>query len=70
MNETERRSLRLVLGDLSFPAHRWEVITAAGWYGADAVTIRRLQTLPVRDRPYRDLRDLVTALERAATARR
>jgi hypothetical protein len=65
VNERDQRSLRFVLAGLDFPARRWEILTAADWYGADAPTKRLLHTLPARDRPYRDLRDVITALDRA-----
>ncbi|HEX5120192.1 MAG TPA: hypothetical protein VFW65_33825 [Pseudonocardiaceae bacterium] len=62
MTETEMQSLRIVLADLAFPARRWEIITKADWYGADAVTTLRLRRLPARTRPYRDLRELMRTL--------
>ncbi|HVV20476.1 MAG TPA: hypothetical protein VHF06_13645 [Pseudonocardiaceae bacterium] len=63
MTEAEQQSLRFVLDGLVFPAQRWEVITKADWYGADAVTAHRLRQLPVRTHPYRDLRDVLTTLD-------
>ncbi|HEX3591299.1 MAG TPA: hypothetical protein VHV74_16895 [Pseudonocardiaceae bacterium] len=62
MTETEMQSLRIVLADLTFPAQRWEIITQADWYGADAVTTHWLRQLPSRAQPYRDIRDLMRAL--------
>ncbi|HEY3750169.1 MAG TPA: DUF2795 domain-containing protein [Pseudonocardiaceae bacterium] len=63
MTESERQSLHFVLDGLAFPAQRWEIITQADWYGADAVTTQRLRRLPPRGRPYRDLRDVMTTLD-------
>lgn len=68
MNETEQRSLGFVLRGLEFPAHRWEILTAAQWYGADETTTRRLRALPARDHPYRDLGELVATLEQTGAA--
>jgi len=63
MTDMERQSLRFVLDGLTFPAQRWEIITTADLYGADAATTDRLRRLPSRNRPYRDLRDIVTTLD-------
>jgi hypothetical protein len=63
VSETHRQALRLILAGLDFPLRRWEIITAADWYGADAQTTRWLRALPANGRPYRDLGDLITALE-------
>lgn len=63
LSEIEKQSLRFVLDGLSFPAERWEIVAAADFYGADVHTSRRLRALPLRDRPYRDLPDVLHALE-------
>lgn len=63
VTDTDRQALGLILAGLDFPLRRWEIITAADWYGADAWTTRWLQALPAHDRPYRDLGDLMTALD-------
>lgn len=65
MNETDKQSLRFILDDLSFPAERWQIVTAADLYGADVATCQRLRMLPVRSRPYRDLQEVVRALDGA-----
>lgn len=65
MTEVEKQSLRFVLDGLTFPAERWEILAAADFYGADVHTSRRLRALPPRDRPYRDLQDILHALETA-----
>jgi uncharacterized protein DUF2795 len=65
LTEVEKQSLRFVLDGLRFPAERWEIVAAADFYGADVHTSRRLRTLPLRDRPYRDLQDVLHALESA-----
>jgi hypothetical protein len=63
MTEIERQSLRVVLADVVYPARRWEIIIAADMYGADGQTRQRLRRLPLRDRPFRNLQDIVTALD-------
>ena len=65
MNDTDKQSLRFILDGLAFPAERWQIVTAADFYGADVATCQRLRTLPVRSRPYRDLQEVVRALEGA-----
>ncbi|HEX3590110.1 MAG TPA: hypothetical protein VHV74_10785 [Pseudonocardiaceae bacterium] len=65
MNETDKQSLRFILDGLTFPAERWQILTAADLYGADVATCQRLRMLPVRNHPYRDLQDVVRALEGA-----
>lgn len=64
MTETDKRSLRYVLEGLVFPAQRWEIVTTADMYGADATIRRRLHGLPLRrNHPYRNLQDVVDALD-------
>ncbi|HEX3646866.1 MAG TPA: DUF2795 domain-containing protein [Pseudonocardiaceae bacterium] len=65
MTDLEKQSLRFVLDGLTFPAERWEILAAADFYGADVHTSRRLRGLPVRDRPYRDLQEVLHALDSA-----
>lgn len=65
LTDIEKQSLRFVLDGLSFPAERWEIVAAADFYGADVHTSRRLRNLPPRDRPYRDLQEVLRALETA-----
>ncbi|HEY1574237.1 MAG TPA: hypothetical protein VGG05_23050 [Pseudonocardiaceae bacterium] len=65
LSEVEKQSLRFVLDALTFPAERWEIVAAADFYGADVHTSRRLRGLPPRNRPYRDLQDVLRALESA-----
>jgi hypothetical protein len=69
MTEIERQSLRVILAEVVFPARRWEIITAADMYGADGGTRQRLRRLPLRDRPFRSLRDVVEALDSALLPR-
>lgn len=66
MTEIEKQSLRFILDGLAFPARRWEIVTTADLYGADAVTRQRLRRLPLRDKPFRDIQEIVDALDRAA----
>jgi hypothetical protein len=63
MTDNEKRSLRYVLDGLMFPAQRWEIVTTADMYGADASTRERLQALPLRNQPFRSLQDVVDALD-------
>ncbi len=56
----ETTSLTKVLGELTFPAEKWEITTCAEIYGADLSTRRRLYDLPVRT--YRDRTDIAAAL--------
>jgi len=61
MTTNEHRALAAVLRDLTFPAHRWEIITQAGLYGADAALCRRLRELSA-NKPYRDIAEVNAAL--------
>lgn len=65
MNDTDKQSLRFILDGLTFPAERWQIVTAADFYGADVATCQRLRMLPVRSQPYRDLQEVVRALDGA-----
>ncbi len=65
MTEADKQSLRFILDGLTFPAERWQIVTTADLYGADVGTCQRLRMLPLRDRPYRDLQEVVRALESA-----
>jgi hypothetical protein len=57
------QTLRFVLAELNFPAERWQIITSADLWGADAGTCERLRRLPLRSKPYRDVQDVVDALD-------
>lgn len=52
--------LAAVLGDLAFPADRWQVLTTAEMYGVDTVTRTLLQRLP--ERRYHSLGEIVGVL--------
>src|SRR3954452_2009368 len=52
--------VRQVLGDLPFPAYRWQLIAQAAVYGADSVTMAKLHRLPVRR--YADAAEGVAAI--------
>jgi Protein of unknown function (DUF2795) len=54
--------LRHVLSGQPFPAHRWELISGAEHYGADARTRQELQSLPAKQ--YASLAEVLWALER------
>jgi hypothetical protein len=63
MTELDKQSLCFVLAELTFPAQRWEILTQADMYGVDGVTRERLRMLPSRSTPYRDMQDIIDALE-------
>ncbi len=67
MTELDKQSLCFVLADLTFPAQRWEILTQADLYGVDAVTRERLRLLPTRSTPYRDMQDIIDALEASSS---
>ncbi|TDV36027.1 DUF2795 domain-containing protein [Actinophytocola oryzae] len=52
--------VRQVLGDLPFPAFRWQLIAQAAVYGADSVTMGKLHRLPVRR--YADREEVTAAI--------
>jgi hypothetical protein len=70
MIEPSAQSLRIVLAELRFPAERWEIITTADMYGVDAATCELLRRLPLRSRPYRNIQDVVEALDSIPIPRR
>jgi hypothetical protein len=55
-------TLHHVLGDLRFPALRWELIVTADLYGIDEHTRAALAALPARQ--YRDVEHVATAIAR------
>ena len=63
------QTLRFVLAELTFPAERWQIITSADLWGAGAATCERLRRLPLRSRPYRDIQDVIDALDLIPTPR-
>lgn len=63
MRPTAER-LRAVLRLVTFPAAKWQIVTAAEAYGADAET--RAQLWGLREGTYRDLREVVSAVDGAA----
>lgn len=54
--------LRQVLAEQRFPAERWELISGAEHYGADARSRAELQSLPARR--YASLAEVLYAVER------
>jgi hypothetical protein len=68
MIESAAHSIRCVLDGLAFPAEPWQIVTAAGMYGADAATCERLRRLPRRATPYRTIQEIITALDAIPTA--
>jgi hypothetical protein len=59
--------VRQVLGDLPFPAYRWQLIAQAAVYGADSVTMAKLHRLPVRR--YADAEEVTAAIMATQHAR-
>jgi hypothetical protein len=59
--------VRQVLGDLPFPAFRWQLIAQATVYGADSVTMAKLHRLPIRR--YSDVEEVAAAVTAALRAR-
>ena len=52
--------LRYVLDGVSFPVDRWELISLAEHYGADATTLHDLRALP--EGRYASLTEVVNAI--------
>jgi hypothetical protein len=52
--------LAAVLGDLTFPAQRWQVLTVGDLYGVDTATRSLLERLP--QRRYHSLREVAAVL--------
>ncbi|MHC1558461.1 DUF2795 domain-containing protein [Actinomycetospora sp. C-140] len=59
--------LAAVLGDLAFPARRWQVLTAGEMYGIDTVTRGLLERLP--ERHYQSLGEVVGVLAAVLSGR-
>ncbi|HEU5470501.1 MAG TPA: DUF2795 domain-containing protein [Actinophytocola sp.] len=57
-------TVRQVLHGLTYPAEKWQIVTQADLYGADAGTIRDLFRLPTRE--YRDPHEITAALDAAS----
>jgi hypothetical protein len=53
-----------ILGDLTYPAEKWQVTACADIYGVDMRTRRALYSLPVRT--YRDVEDVTAELTESA----
>lgn len=56
----EAPSLSEILGDLTYPAEKWQITTCAEIYGADVRTRRELYKLPAR--AYRSPADIAESL--------
>jgi hypothetical protein len=52
--------VRQVLGELPFPAYRWQLIAQATVYGADSVTMAKLHRLPLKR--YADCEEVSAAI--------
>lgn len=66
MNANRERAVRQVLQGLTYPAEKWQIVTQAELYGADAQTRGELYRLPMGE--YRDTSDVTTALHADETA--
>jgi hypothetical protein len=61
----DKPRLSEILGDLTYPAEKWQVTACADIYGVDMSTRRALYRLPART--YRDAEDVATTLTESAT---
>ncbi len=66
MASADETRLRQVLEGLRYPAQKWQIVTWAETYGADATTKTELAGLPLA--PYRCVGDVLTGV--AGTRRR
>jgi hypothetical protein len=57
-------TLPKVLGDVTYPAEKWQIITCAEIYGADVHTRRELYKLPPR--VYQSVADIADTLGQPA----
>jgi len=57
---TIERRMGYILDDLQFPAVRWQLITHAEFYGADALSIAYLHGVPARR--YADVASVVQGI--------
>lgn len=53
-----------ILGDLTYPAEKWQVTSCADIYGVDTRIRRALYRLPAR--AYRDAKDVTATLNETA----
>jgi Protein of unknown function (DUF2795) len=61
MDVQRERTVRQVLSGLTFPAEKWQIVTQADLYGADAHTRVELHGLPMRE--YRSPEDITAELD-------
>lgn len=61
LDEQRRWCLARVLDGLRFPAEKWQIVTYAELYGADAGTCALLREIPLRQ--YWNLGEIVTATD-------
>ena len=64
MDVQRERIVRQVLQGLRYPAEKWQIVTQAELYGADAETKLELHALPARR--YRDTTEVTAALDHTA----
>jgi len=61
-----REGLCQVLSEVAFPARTWQLLAAAGYFGADLMTTEALRQIPVT--LYEDLDGVVTAAQQTPLA--
>ena len=59
--EEATTSLPEILGDITYPAEKWQITTCAELYGADIHTRRELYKLPPR--VYQSVADIADTLD-------
>jgi Protein of unknown function (DUF2795) len=67
MDRQRERAVRQVLQGLTYPAEKWQIVTQAELYGADAEIRGQLYGLPMRE--YRDLGEVAEALDGGGSVR-
>lgn len=60
MTSADETRLRHVLDGLSYPAQKWQIVTWADFYGADATTRNELAGLPTA--AYRGVDEIIAAV--------
>jgi hypothetical protein len=60
MSPRNDQVVRQVLRGLRFPAEKWQIVTQAELYGADATTRDQLYRLPMRE--YRNWSDVAATM--------
>lgn len=70
MSRSVDQRVRQVLRGLHFPAEKWQIVTQAEIYGADARTRDQLYQLPMREyRSWSEVAELVASNNQAPAGR-